>query len=98
MNQLFNLNRMIYESEETLAQKRGEMAYLDSAYRNGSCPVFSAVLVLYCISPCQARLLGCLHVQNVVKPSLRRKVTNITLASHTQLGSARAGKSEPISL
>jgi hypothetical protein len=28
-NQLFKLNRMIYESEETLAQKRGEMAYLN---------------------------------------------------------------------
>ncbi|MFZ0512791.1 MAG: hypothetical protein WAM14_14380, partial [Candidatus Nitrosopolaris sp.] len=30
---LFNLERMINESEETLAQKRGEMAYLNREYR-----------------------------------------------------------------
>ncbi|HXX96723.1 MAG TPA: hypothetical protein VEL11_06365 [Candidatus Bathyarchaeia archaeon] len=28
-NRLFKVNRMIYESEETLRQKRGEIAYLD---------------------------------------------------------------------
>jgi len=32
-NQLFKLNRMIYESEETLTQKRGEMAYLNRECR-----------------------------------------------------------------
>src|SRR5215467_562163 len=32
-NQLFKLNGMIYESEETLTQKRGEMAYLNRECR-----------------------------------------------------------------
>ena len=32
-NQLYKLNRMIYESEETLAYKRGEMAYLNRECR-----------------------------------------------------------------
>ena len=32
-NHLFNLERMINESEETLAQKRGEMAYLNRECR-----------------------------------------------------------------
>jgi hypothetical protein len=33
MNHLFNMERMINESEETLAQKRGEMAYLNRECR-----------------------------------------------------------------
>jgi hypothetical protein len=32
-NQLFKLNRMIYESEEALMHKRGEMAYLNRQSR-----------------------------------------------------------------
>jgi hypothetical protein len=33
MDHIFNLKRMIRESEETLAQKRGEMAYLNRETR-----------------------------------------------------------------
>jgi hypothetical protein len=32
-NRLFKVNRMIYESEETLRQKRGETAYLNREYK-----------------------------------------------------------------
>jgi chromosome segregation ATPase len=32
-NHLFKLNKLIYETEETLAQKRGEMAYLNRECR-----------------------------------------------------------------
>ena len=33
MSQIFRLKRRIHESEETLAQKRGEMAYLNRESR-----------------------------------------------------------------
>ena len=44
-NHLFNLERMILESEETLAHKRGEMAYLNRECRKLRQRIFDTVIL-----------------------------------------------------